>query len=96
MHGKLTTAALDRLYNQCAGGLSLSFTNVSLIPWELLASGAVPVVNDAAHNRLVLDNSQVVWARPTPQALADALTSRCSTTPTRVDGRARRAPVSPA
>lgn len=74
VHGKLSTAELNRLYNRCSAGLSLSFTNVSLIPWELLASGAVPVVNDAHHNRRVLDNPEVVWARPTPQALADALT----------------------
>jgi glycosyltransferase involved in cell wall biosynthesis len=74
-HGKLSTTELNLLYNRCSAGLSLSFTNVSLIPWELLAAGAVPVVNDAHHNRRVLDNAEVVWARSTPQALADALTA---------------------
>ena len=72
-HGRMSPADLNRLYNTCRVGLSLSFTNISLIPWELLASGVVPVVNDAPHNRLVLDNSHVSWSAATPAALADAL-----------------------
>lgn len=72
-HGRLTPAQLNDLYNRCQAGLSLSLTNVSLIPWELLASGAVPVVNDAEHNRVVLDNPCVEWAGPSPAALADGL-----------------------
>ena len=72
-HGRMTPAGLNRLYNTCRAGLSLSFTNVSLIPWELLASGVVPVVNDARHNRIVLDNPEVVWADATPAALARSL-----------------------
>ena len=35
---------------------SLSATNVSLVPHEMLAAGCIPVVNDAEHNRIVLDN----------------------------------------
>jgi len=72
-HGKLTTTELNLLYNRCLAGLSLSLTNVSLIPWELLASGCLPVVNDAVHNRVVLDQPHVVWSAPTPHALAQAL-----------------------
>jgi len=72
-HGRMTPAELNTLYNACRVGLSLSFTNVSLIPWELLASGVVPVVNDARHNRLVLDNPGVAWAAASPAALARAM-----------------------
>jgi hypothetical protein len=72
-HGTITPHALNELYNTCAAGLSLSFTNVSLLPWELLASGVVPVVNDGPQNRRVLANPAVRWAAPTPGALADAL-----------------------
>ncbi|HEV7657193.1 MAG TPA: hypothetical protein VGP36_21030 [Mycobacteriales bacterium] len=75
VHGTVSPAELNALYNRCVAGLSLSLTNVSLIPWELLAAGAVPVVNDAPHNRRVLDNPHVRWAPPTPHALADALSS---------------------
>jgi len=65
--------ALNELYNQCAAGLALSFTNVSLIAQELLASGAVPVVNDAADVRQDLSNRHVGWAAATPEAIAAAL-----------------------
>jgi hypothetical protein len=69
-HGLLTVGELDALYNQCAVGLSLSLTNVSLVPWEMLASGCIPVVNDASHNRIVLANDHVVYAPLEPTALA--------------------------
>lgn len=69
-HGRLTPRELDNLYNSCRIGVSLSFTNVSLIPWELLASGVVPIVNDALHNRLVLKSDGVAWSPSSPAALA--------------------------
>jgi hypothetical protein len=72
-HGRMTPTQLNTLYNSCRVGLSLSFSNVSLIPWELLASGVVPVVNDARHNRLVLDSPGVAWAPASPAALARAM-----------------------
>ena len=55
-HGVLAPAGLDDLYNRCIAGLVLSATNVSLVPHEMLPSGCLPVVNDAEHNRIVLDN----------------------------------------
>lgn len=69
-HGRMSPAQLNELYNSCRVGLSLSFTNVSLIPWELLASGVVPVVNDARHNRMVLGSDGVAWSADSPAALA--------------------------
>lgn len=48
-------------------------SNVSLVPHEMLASGCIPVVNDAEHNRIVLDNDHVRYAQPDPHALARAL-----------------------
>jgi len=35
----------------------------------------VPVVNDAEHNRVVLTNQNVRWARPTIGSLADEMSS---------------------
>lgn len=61
-HGLLTPEQLSTLYNRCIAGLTLSATNVSLVPREMLAAGCVPVVNDAEHNRLVLDNAHVEYA----------------------------------
>jgi glycosyltransferase involved in cell wall biosynthesis len=73
VHGHMTTSDLNVLYNQCGAGLALSFSNISLIPYELLAAGVVPVMNDYEGLRSNLDNPNVVWARSTPDALAEAL-----------------------
>jgi O-antigen biosynthesis protein len=72
-HGVLSPDDLNELYNQCAAGLTISMTNISLIPLELLAAGCIPVVNDAQHNRRVLDNPHVCYAPASPQGLAEAL-----------------------
>lgn len=76
-HGLLTPAGLNELYNRCVAGLTLSATNVSLVPHEMLAAGCIPVVNDADHNRVVLDNDYVHYARATPFDLAAALSEIC-------------------
>jgi O-antigen biosynthesis protein len=78
-HGLLRPTELNEIYNRCFAGLSLSLTNVSLVPHEMLSAGCIPVVNDAEHNRIVLDNSFVRYAPPTPHALADALGDVVST-----------------
>lgn len=72
-HGVLPPSELNGIYNSCIAGLSLSMTNVSLVPHEMLAAGCIPVVNEAEHNRIVLNNPFVRYAQPTPHALADAL-----------------------
>ncbi|GAA1276767.1 glycosyltransferase family 1 protein [Saccharothrix xinjiangensis] len=73
-HGLISPDRLNDLYNRCYAGLTLSMTNVSLVPHEMLAAGCVPVVNDAPHNRVVLDNDHVRYAPATPHDLARALT----------------------
>ncbi len=72
-HGRLSVEQLNGLYNHCVAGLALSATNCSLVPYEMLASGCIPVMNDAEHNRVVLDNPEVVYAPATPFDLAHAL-----------------------
>jgi hypothetical protein len=74
-HGHVTPEALNEIYNRCYAGLSLSLTNVSLVAHEMLAAGCIPVVNEATHNRLVLDNPFVRYAAPYPQALAAELSA---------------------
>jgi glycosyltransferase involved in cell wall biosynthesis len=86
-HGKLTPAALNELYNSVVAGLCLSFTNVSLVPEEMLAAGVVPVVNDSAYSRAVLGNEHLVWSSPTPDSLATALGAALTTSDSA--GRAR-------
>ena len=72
-HGVLRPNELNEIYNRCFAGLSLSMTNVSLVPHEMLSAGCIPVVNDAAQNRAVLENAYVRYAAPEPHALAAAL-----------------------
>ncbi|WP_263383706.1 rhamnosyltransferase WsaF family glycosyltransferase [Granulicella arctica] len=72
-HGRISPLELNELYNRCSAGLSLSLTNVSLVPHEMLAAGCIPVVNDAPQNRMVLDNPYVEYADPYPQSLVAAL-----------------------
>jgi glycosyltransferase involved in cell wall biosynthesis len=72
-HGRVMPDKLNEIYNQCYAGLSLSMTNVSLVPLEMLAAGCIPVVNVAAHNGMVLQNSYVRYAPPDPHALASEL-----------------------
>jgi O-antigen biosynthesis protein len=72
-HGIVSPNDLNRIYNRCLSGLCLSMTNVSLVPYEMLAAGCIPVMNEAEHNRIVLDNPFVRYAPPTPHALAREL-----------------------
>ncbi len=72
-HGHVTPDELNDIYNRCHAGLSLSFTNVSLVALEMLAAGCIPVVNDAVEVRTDLDNPFVRYASAYPQALASEL-----------------------
>jgi len=74
-HGRLTPAQLNELYNSSIAGLVLSFTNISLVPEEMLAAGTIPVMNDSTHARAVLRNEHAAWAAATPSALALALSA---------------------
>lgn len=72
-HGTVGVGALNDIYNRCAAGLALSLTNMSLVPMELMASGAVPVVNDADNTRGVFDNDFVEYVPMSPRAMAEKL-----------------------
>ncbi len=74
-HGRVSPDQLNAIYNRCRAGLCLSLTNPSLVPFEMLASGCVPVVNDAEHNRIVLNNPFVRYAPLDPPSLAAHLES---------------------
>jgi len=69
----LEVSQLSRFYNKCVAGLVLSYTNMSLLPLELLRCGTIPVVNDGPNNRLVSDNPYIAYAANTPHALAAKL-----------------------
>jgi glycosyltransferase involved in cell wall biosynthesis len=60
----------------------------------MLAAGCIPVMNDAEHNRVVLQNDHVAYAPPTPAALADALGAIVAAAPAEREERARAAAAS--
>lgn len=89
VHGTVSPVALSELYNQCIAGIAISFTNISLVPYEMLACGAIPVVNEDAYARAELSNPEVRWAGATPSALARELSA--AVTDTDIFGSAQRA-----
>lgn len=72
-HGTLRPAQLSELYNRCAAGIAMSFTNLSLVPDEMLACGVVPVVGENDYAKASMDNPYVRWVPPTGSGIADAL-----------------------
>lgn len=71
--GTLPVDLLPELYSQCDVALVLSFTNLSLLPLELMACG-VPIVGNKGENvEWLLNEANSILTKPTPKALADAL-----------------------
>jgi glycosyltransferase involved in cell wall biosynthesis len=64
---------LPDLYSQCDVALVLSFTNLSLLPLELMACGTPVVSNRAPCTEWLLNDHNALLAAPTVEALADAL-----------------------
>jgi O-antigen biosynthesis protein len=71
--GLLTVNELPDLYSQCDAALVLSFTNLSLLPLELMACGCAVVSNNGEQVDWILNDANSVLCDPTPQALADGL-----------------------
>jgi len=69
----LEVEELREVYNRCVAGLLLSYTNMSLLPLELLACGTIPVVNEGENNSLVSNNPYIAYTKNTPQDLANKL-----------------------
>ena len=78
-HGRISPEEINKIYNRCRAGLSLSFTNVSLVALEMLAAGCIPVLNDTVQVRTDLASPFARYAAPTPQALAAQLEAVVST-----------------
>jgi O-antigen biosynthesis protein len=94
-HGVLSPRKLNDLYNQCSAGIAMSFTNLSLVPDEMLAAGVVPVVPESPYAKVTMDNPFVRWAQPTAHHLADALSeivNGAHPTPTAIAASVRPTP----
>jgi glycosyltransferase involved in cell wall biosynthesis len=64
---------LADLYSQCDLGLVLSFTNISLLPLELMASGCPVVSNNGPNVQWLLNDSNSLIANPSVKDLSDAI-----------------------
>jgi glycosyltransferase involved in cell wall biosynthesis len=69
----LEISQLSSLYNKCSAGLVLSYTNMSLLPLELLRCGTIPVLNDGENNRLVSNNPFIVYSQNDPYSIANKI-----------------------
>jgi glycosyltransferase involved in cell wall biosynthesis len=71
--GLVSVGELPDLYSQCDVALVLSFSNLSLLPLELMACGTPVVSNRAPCTEWLLHDDNARLAAPTVEALADAL-----------------------
>ncbi len=69
----LNAEQLNDLYNNCAAGMVLSLTNMSLLPLEMMAAGCSPIVNDGPQTKQVPYSKHVRYAAAQPSTLAKAL-----------------------
>ena len=71
--GIVPVEELAELYSQCDVALVLSFTNISLLPLELMACGCPVVSNNGENVEWLLNERNSVCAEPTPKALSSAI-----------------------
>lgn len=73
--GVLAPGELAEVYREATLGVVFSSTNYSLVPQEMMACGLPVVELDVESTRSVYPEGVVTWARPTPEAVADAIES---------------------
>jgi glycosyltransferase involved in cell wall biosynthesis len=71
--GSLPLSRLAQLYSRCDAALVLSFTNLSLLPLELMACGCPVVSNTGPNVEWLLNAENCVLAEPSVESLSDAL-----------------------
>ena len=73
--GVLSLKELPDLYSQCDVGLVISFTNLSLLPLELMACGCAVVSNRGANTEWLINDSNSILPDSSPVAIAEAIVS---------------------
>jgi|SRR5579864_1212012 len=71
--GVVPRSELAGWYRSCSAALVLSYTNISLLPMELMASGCPVVSNRGPGVEWLLTDDIAQLAEGTPEALADAI-----------------------
>jgi O-antigen biosynthesis protein len=81
---------LPDLFSQCDAALVFSFTNLSLLPLELMSCGCVVVSNRAPNTEWLLNDANSVLPKSSaPRAIADAIIDVLTDTKKRTDLAAR-------
>lgn len=71
--GMLSKIECNELYNKCEVGLTISTSNPSRIPFEMMAAG-LPVVDVYRENNLYdFDDNSILLARSSPEGIASAI-----------------------
>lgn len=62
------------IYSQCDVALILSFTNLSLLPLEVMASGCPVIINEGFNNSWIDKNQDLfIYVKPTVESIVDSL-----------------------
>jgi O-antigen biosynthesis protein len=72
-HGILPVQALPSLYAMCDVALVFSFSNISLLPLEIMACGTPVVSNRGEHVEWILNDANAKLVDATPEAVSTAL-----------------------
>jgi O-antigen biosynthesis protein len=71
--GVLNQSELPDLYSHCDVALILSFSNMSLLPYEVMACGCAVVSNDDACATWGLNEEIATFSRATPEDIAESI-----------------------
>jgi glycosyltransferase involved in cell wall biosynthesis len=77
-HKSLGIVPHDKLYSiyqECNYGLVLSFTNLSLLPVELMASGVIVISNKGENNEWFLNDNNSILVEPSVQDIVNGFLS---------------------
>ena len=71
--GMLELKDLPNIYCQCDVALVLSFTNLSLLPLEIMACGVPVVCNSGENNEWLLNHNNAKLVNPTREDIAEGI-----------------------
>ncbi len=74
-HGILSPSELSQLYSKCEISVVLSLTNLSLLPYEIMASGSVVLINEGENNSWAINETNAIVTSMDPIDIADKLDS---------------------
>lgn len=72
-HGLMSVDQLPALYSACEVALVFSFSNVSLLPLEIMACGTPVVSNRGAHVEWLLNDGNAMLVDAAPEAVCSAI-----------------------